>query len=510
MQNESNITNEKAVIENLLGNKTEQIETNVNLTDKNVTKILSVNSCFYVDSTELLVGEVNFNGSLLTNVVYLKDDGKMENLKISTPFNSKYENSSINVNGAIQLVPNIVSSEIEKLGNDTARVKTTIEVSFYHLENQDVQVYAGGDENIFVMQSEIPLSNFTGRNCSTFTQPVILDSKMPIGEILSLNTGALIKKVDSLDSMIIFEGEVFARALVSTNEDRPLLIALSNFENFREEIEDGNAKKESVIEASARVVCENVETKILEDNQSLEVSIPVKLCYEIYENKNITITTDAYATKNDIALTTIGFQSTKHLGNENFDFKIDGNITLDESLPRIDKILAVDGSYITLTNVAYENRELLIEGILHATVIYLNDDENAIYSVEVEIPFSQTERTNLDNADVNVKAETILYNVDATAKRGREIFVDGKIKLCAWFNKTIANAIISDIVLGEEIEQNTSAIEIYYAVPGQTIWDIAKDLKVLQDVIRTQNPNLTEPLVGGEKVVYYNQKQVEI
>lgn len=510
MQNDSNITNEKAIIEHLLGSKTEQIETNINLADKNVTKILSVSSCFFVDSTELLVGEVNFSGSLNTNVVYMKEDGNMENLKVATPFNSKYENAGVNVSGAIRLIPNIVSSEIEKMSNDTARVKTTVEVSFYHLENQDVQVYAGGDDDIFVMQSEIPLSNFTGKNCSTFTQPVVLDSKIPVGEILSLNAGAIIKKVDSLDSIVIFEGEVFARALVTTNEDRPLLIALSNFENFREEIEDGNAKKDSVIEACARVVCENVEAKVLEGNQSVEISIPIRLCYEIFENKNITITTDAYATKNEISLTTIGFQSTEHLGNENFDFKIDGNITLDESLPRIDKILAVDGSYITLTNVAYENRELLVEGILHSTVIYLNDDENSINSVEIEIPFSQTERTNLDNTDVNVKVETILYDVDATAKRGREIFIDGKIKLGAWFNKTVANAIISDIVRGEEIEQNTSAIEIYYAVPGQTIWDIAKDLKVAQEVLRVQNPELTEPLTGGEKVVYYNQKRVDI
>lgn len=510
MQNDSNITNEKAVIEHLLGSKTEQIETNINLTDKNVTKILSVSSCFYVDSTELLVGEVNFSGTLITNVVFLKEDGCMENLRTSTPFNGKFEDAKLNVNGAIRLIPNIVSSEIEKVGNDTARVKTNVEITFYHLENQDIQVYTGGDEDIFVMQSEIPLSNFTGKNCSTFTQPVILDSKLPIGEILSLNAGAIVKKADALDSMVIFEGEVFARALVSTKEDRPLLIALSNFENFREEIEDGNANKNSLVEACARVICENVEAKILEENQSVEVSIPVKLCYELYENKNVTITTDAYATKNEISLTTSGFQSTERLGSENFDFKVDGNITLDESLPRIDKVLAVDGAYLTLTNVAYENRELLVEGILHATVIYLNDDENSINSVEVEIPFSLTERTNLDNEDVNVKVETILYDVDATAKRGRELFVDGKIKLGAWFNKTVANAIISDVVRGEEVEANTSAIEIYYAVPGQTIWDIAKDLKVAQDVIRSQNPNLVEPMTGGEKVIYYNQKRVEL
>lgn len=510
MQNDSNITNEEVVLDSLIGSNTEQVETNINLTDKNVVKILSVSSCFYVDNNELLMGEINYSGNLLTNVIYLKDDGCMEELQASTTFNGKFENAKINVNGAIRLIPNVISSEIEKINNDLARVKTTIEISFHNLENQDIQIYAGGDDDIFVMQSEIPLQNFINKNCSTFTQPIILDSKLPIDKVLSVYTGAIINKVNSLDSLIIFEGQIFARALVTTNEERPLLIALSNFENFREEIEDGNAKKDSLIEAYTQVVCENVESKIMEENNSVEISVPVKICYEIYENKNVTVITDAYATKNEIALTTSGFQSTEILGNENFDFKIDGNVTLDESLPRIDKILAVDGSYITLTNVAYENRELLLEGILHTTIIYLNDNENTINSIEAEIPFSQTERTSIDDQDLNVKVETILYDVDAIAKRGREIFIDGKIKVGAWFNKTVPNAVISDIVRGESIETSTSAIEIYYATPGQTIWDIAKDLKVSQDVIKAQNPNLTEPLSGGEKVIYYNQKHVEI
>ena len=106
--------------------------------------------------------------------------------------------------------------------------------------------------------------------------------------------------------------------------------------------------------------------------------------------------------------------------------------------------------------------------------------------------------------------QTLIHDVDATAKRGRELFVDGKIKASAWFNKTVANAIISDIQRGEEISPNSSAIEIYFAVSGQTLWDIAKDLKVPENVLKNQNPELIEPFNGGEKIIYYNQKTVEI
>lgn len=510
MQNDANRTKENAVLENLVGNKAEWIETNINLGDKNLQKVLSVSACFFVDSTEVLLGETTYSGTLSVNLVFQKEDGEVENLQTSTSVNGRFENPEFVVGGAVRVIPNIISNELEKMTGDSARLKTNVELVFYHLHNQEVDVYAGGEDDIFVVQSEIPLSNFTNKNCFNFNTAVVLECKSGIGKVLSVSAGALIKKAETLDSVVVFEGDVFANALATLADEPNKFIALSNLETFREEYEDGNAKKDSLISAYARVICENVESKLLEENLGLEVSVPVKICYELFENKNITVVTDAYAIKNEISLTTSGFNSTEILGNENFDFKVDGNASLDENLPRIDKVLAVDGSYLTLTNVAYEDRELLIEGILHSTVIYLNDDENTINSVEIEIPFSQTERTTLDNENVDVKLQTLLYDVDATAKRGRELFVDGKVKVSAWFNKTVANAIISDVQRGEELPVNSSAIEIYYAINGQTLWDVAKDLRVPESVIKSQNPDLVEPLNGGEKIVYYNQKTIDI
>lgn len=510
MQNDANRTKENAALEDLVGSKTEVVETIINLTDRAAQKVLSVSACFFVESTEILLGETNYSGSLAVNVVFQKEDGEVENLQTKTMVNGRFENPGFVVGGAVQIVPNIISNELERTNENSARLKTNVELAFYHLKNQEINIYTGGEDDIFVMQSEIPLSTFTNKNCFNFTQPVLLECKSRIGKILSVSAGALVKKAETLDSIIVFEGDIFATALVTLEEEPTRFISLSNLEPFREEVEDGTAKKESLIVANARVICENVESRLLEENLGVEISVPVKICYELFENKNITVVTDAYAIKNEISLTTSGFNSTEILGNETFDLKIDGNVTLDEGLPRIDKVLAVDSAYLTLTNVVYENRELLIEGIAHATIIYLNDDENTINSVEIEIPFSQTEHTALDAEVANVKLQTMIHDVDATAKRGRELFVDGKIKASAWFNKTVANAIISDIQRGEEISPNSSAIEIYFAVSGQTLWDIAKDLKVPENVLKNQNPELIEPLNGGEKIIYYNQKTVEI
>lgn len=510
MQNEENRTNENIALELNLGDKVEIIESLVNLTNKDCAQILSVNACFYVESTEVLLGSVNYTGSLNLNVVFQKSDGSFENLQDKTNVSGRFENENIDVSSVIKIIPNIISNEIERVNGDSAKIQTNINLSFINSKNQQIDVYAGGNPDIFVLQSEIPLSTFVGKNCANFSNQIILNSKMPIKNVLSLTSGAIINKADSLESVIVFEGQVFARALVETNEERPLLFAISNFENFREEVEDGNATKNSFVEASASVVCPDVTSNILEDATNLEVNVPIRICYNLYETKNITAVKDAYALNNEIEITTTGFNSTDLLGNENFEFKIDGNVSLDETSPRVDKILCVDGSYLTLTNIAYADEEILIEGILHTNAIYLNDEENKIYSVDIEIPFSQVERTNIAGENINVKLNYILYDVDVVAKRGRDLYVDAKVKASASLSKTVSNAIVSNIEIGEECEDHKSSIEIYYANAGQTFWDIAKDLKVSEEVLKEQNLGLEEPFAERTKIVYYKQKIMNI
>ena len=505
MQNDFNITKENVLIQNKVGTKNEQIESAINLSGKNVEKILSVGTCFNIVSSESLVGEVTYNANLVNNIVYKLEDGTIENTTLSTPLSSRFENELLTATSSIFIIPNIISNEIEKIGEDNFKIKTNVELSFTSSNNQEIDIYAGGDENVFVMQTEIPLSSLTAKNCSLFTQPIILEAKCPVDSVLSTHVGAITTKTESLDSMVVVEGKIFANALIKSAEETPRIFAISNLEDFREEIEDGNVKENNQIVLAAKVVCEDIKTEIQENGESVEISVPVDICYDVVETRNVTVVTDAYSVKNEITTTTGGFNSTELLPKETFEFKFDGNISLDEETPRVDKIIATDGSYLTITNISLSDNELLVEGIVKTNLIYLNDDENKLNSINIEIPFSETQRANTNFAN-NIIYETFVSGVDASAKKGREIFIDGKITLAISPSTQTSHAVISNVEIGEEIESSTSAIEIYFANAGQTLWDIAKDLKVSKDTLALQNSDLPEVMEGGEKVVYYNQK----
>ena len=103
-----------------------------------------------------------------------------------------------------------------------------------------------------------------------------------------------------------------------------------------------------------------------------------------------------------------------------------------------------------------------------------------------------------------------IIEIDASVKRGRDIYVDGKIRTQVLVTNEVQTAAISGAELGEKLEERDGALEIYFAQEGKSFWDVAKDLKVSEDALRQQNPEIVEPFEKDEKIVYFEQFEISV
>jgi hypothetical protein len=506
MSNNANQTKVEAVKQTALGEKKDQYEFTIPLPEGDISKILSASASVAITNFEVLVGEVTFSGEACLNIVYSFEDGTVSNSKTCETFNGKFENILFDPSVFVRVFPNVIDLTIEKAGNDSIKVRLTLENTFTGTKNQTIDIFTNNDKNVFVKENEVELTRHKARNCQRFNQKTIFETKLPVRQILNTTSFATIKKADSLDGMVVFEGEVVTRILYVTNEDRPLLVSLINREDFREEVEHSTATKEAMVEAFVTVINKEIEDKINPEEKTIEVDVPLKICYDLYEFSRVRVTADAFSTTNEVNLATEAFPSNEIAGYEVVENKIDGSISLDEHALRVDKILAVDGAYLTQTNRAYSDGELLLEGLVHLNLIYLNDEEENINSVSIEVPYSLKEKIGDDKTILAVKSQSELVEIDAVAKRGRDIYVDGKIKTSIWTSKETQNAIVSSLELGEAVPERDCAIEIYFAKEGNVFWDVAKDLKISEELLKEQNPNLVEPFDKDVKVIYYEQR----
>ena len=74
---------------------------------------------------------------------------------------------------------------------------------------------------------------------------------------------------------------------------------------------------------------------------------------------------------------------------------------------------------------------------------------------------------------------------------------------------SVFNVVISNVIEEDEIPENECAMSFYLTKERDTLWEIAKELRVSPEMLMTQNPGLTDNMTAGTRVVVYRQRQVE-
>ena len=97
--------------------------------------------------------------------------------------------------------------------------------------------------------------------------------------------------------------------------------------------------------------------------------------------------------------------------------------------------------------------------------------------------------------------------IDVVVKKGREFFFDGKLKVSVDYACDIVEAVISNVQEGATLPEKDSGLEVYFGSEGQTAWDIARDMRVDEDTIYSQNPDVSFPLQKDENLVVFYQKR---
>ena len=177
--------------------------------------------------------------------------------------------------------------------------------------------------------------------------------------------------------------------------------------------------------------------------------------------------------------------------------KIHGTASLGDR-PEADAVVAVPYARCFVAKAETAESGATVEGVLNADVVYT--DESGLNSVRAEVPFS----LDIDGEfGDGVKAFCVVEKVAAKVRRGGEIEIDATVGILLTSYRTATVEYISSVTLGEEKEQNTSALSLYIASDGDEMWDVCKALTATPEEIMQQNPSLSTPLAEGERVIFF-------
>lgn len=480
------------------------VECNVSLGD-NAQKILASSVEASVNGSEALNGVVNYSGTVDVKIVFLNEEGEINTACSTCPFSSKFENEDIVTGQKSVISVKVVDYSIDAVTGDSARISVMLMQSGFILSNKEVRTISNNNEEVCCKFDEIDIVKFLGSLQETFQNESEISLRDKVKKFILTESSVLIKNVESGVNFITVSGDVVTKVLYINENDK-----FENgylFDNFKEEVDLEGVTRDCFVEASAFVKQENVVTELVSDEKGDKISIKIPISVDVcaYVPEKLQVIKDLYSTNRELNTTTQSFEMARANPVEVIEGKIEGSLMLGEDSPRVDKILFFGGDGVSITNQYVKDNEIFIEGIARTNVVYLNDEDGQWYSVQIDVPFTISDKTNI-NAQAILSVDATVSDVDVSVKKGRELLYDAKVKASVNYTTIENSAVISEAVEKEEYPEKDFAMEVVFAKAGQGLWDIAKDAKVKESQITSQNPEITFPLENDSSLILFYQK----
>ena len=249
-------------------------------------------------------------------------------------------------------------------------------------------------------------------------------------------------------------------------------------------------------------------TNIDTDNTIVNVVLPMVYQGLIFKTDNIEVVSDMYSSSNYTNVSVESVSTINICDSILFDEKLNGSISIGDNNPFIDEVVGNCCNNVIIANSMIQDGFLVVEGVATTTVVYYNKESNLTSSVVVEMPFSTSISVECSD-DANVIVNANINQITSRARRGKEIEVSAVLDLYCDLSNTIDSVVITKVVEEDEYPENECAMSFYISREGDSIWSVAKELKVSTDLLLNQNENLANPIAAGTKIVVYRQKQAE-
>lgn len=482
-------------------------ETILRIDGVEISKVLSVNATPIISTTTMEKNSIRINGVIEYIAMYEKIDGMKESVRETADFATSIPVEGLKEQASVCLNAMLVDVAVKESTGERITVNSLIEINGYAVVNTDVKYLNSASGDVFYQTEQISYSRLkTKINANYLATQEIDVSELPL-RLLHLNASPLINNIITAQGYITVSGVVtYSVCYEYANNDETDVKEISNTFNFKYEIDCPDCTPTDVALITAKAVRDGVNAEILseENSTSIKIQANFNLCGEVCGEGEAEVVSDIFSLSQKLQLTYNSFAYTKALCAKSFSEKVFGVTEISEESARIDKILCVLDSNAVVTKAFCDEYNLNIEGIAYTTVVYLNAEENVESKMQIEIPFASCVAIeNMPNCQVQVNS--LLTDVIARIRRGREIEIDANLMVYAFFYETNVGAVISNAVATEERVRNTNALSIYIAKDNDSVWTIAKKMCLNPADVLEQNPQLADGVNKGDKVIIYRK-----
>lgn len=464
-----------------------------------IDAIYSVSAKSTIISNEVAGNDINFVG--LVDFQAMFESAGITALDYSAEFKDKFVCDS-EVLGEVVLSSNVVDVTSSIVSNGI-RVVAIVETTIDNIVSKDINVLTSiNSQDVNIQYKDVEFSTYIGKAYEKFDVTQEFDVKNAT-KILMVTPNACVTSVIPNENYMTVNGLLNVDVCYQTGDSNGDVTSDFQTFDFSWDIALTGITDTSVIQSEISIMFNEIKvtTMLEEGGANVNLYVPIAFAGYVFAKTNMSVIDDVYIKSNYLSITSETFDSIVGMPSLQFRDNISGTASIADTAPFIDEILGVCTNNIVLASSRVDNNKLSIEGVANATVVYLTKETNALTAVQVEMPFSVEQKVDGNMASV---VTLCLSDVNARSKRGKEIEVSSNLSVYVDMYGMNTMQVISNITMGDEKPKDDCSLYIYIVKDNQTIWDIAKEMNVSEELILEQNLDVELPLRSGEKLVIYN------
>lgn len=451
---------------------------------------------------------VTVRGKLEFHVLYRKEEGGLQTLGGAIPFEETINVPELEEKDYVSVSWQLDDLNTEMIHSRKLGIKAIVTLeakaeALYDTEAavdvKDLEESSEDEVRLQVRKEQIPAAAIALRRKDTYRlkQDVMLPGSKPAIERMLWTemklSGCMAKP---LDGQIHLEGTLMVFALYEDGESGQVQWVEESIP-FSGEVEMQGADPEMIPAIGLKLIHRDLEEKPDYDGEMRELSVDavIELDVRLYEEQELELLRDLYATNREIVLDTgeavFDRILARHLGKCRVSQKVDM-----EAEPGVLQICHSSGS-VKLDGTEVQENMLVMDGVLEVKILYLTDeDARPVQAVTRIVPFHYEADIPGISEDSIWYLESGLEQLTAVMAGGGQVELRGVISLDLLVLQPESGPVIQRVQampLDTEKMKAMPGIVGYITQPGDRLWDVAKRFHTTEDSILAAND-----LPGGE------------
>ncbi|MBO5526203.1 MAG: DUF3794 domain-containing protein [Clostridia bacterium] len=423
---------------------------------------------------EVTSGEFRYSGKLLFSVVYSDSDNQVRRLERGAEFSHSIPSEDLAPAYAANLTLCVVKTNVRRENGSiyaTAIVAPTVEIFAPSPIRYLSETELVSKHEQLALYRRVPVGGMSETEDEFETEY--------LGDVLTHAEQLLTEKVEIGNGCVVVEGNV---SLLITAWKEGGLCSFERLVPFRTELPYEGGGERAECKVTVRAVNLSVSSDEEKGKTSILTEITLDFCCTVWEKHTLDHVEDAYSTEIDVSLVRNKTVFLLPAGRSAFNERVVCPCVTNEVLDFSSTVRAItsvratcDGETATVT----------------ATAI-LADKDGTLKKMDLSCPVTLPAYTG--------ETELLVCGFKVSQRKEGELEAECTLKGCAQAREEVAVSCVGEVIEGESLP-SPAHIRVILPVKGETLWELSKRLHRLSEEVSAQNPDLSFPMTGKERIL---------